>query len=91
MNSEKSVVYEGRNKYRNIIQDQEMVEVVLGMIDECLETEREEVDVLKLAYDVIDAQKYMIEAESKEEAEKGSVLSKLFLKYYKKKEEDRSK
>jgi hypothetical protein len=35
---------------------------VLGLLDESLETVREEVDVLKLAYEVIDEKRYMIEA-----------------------------
>jgi hypothetical protein len=38
-----------------------MVQTLFGLIDECLETEREDVDVLKLAYEIIDDKKYMIE------------------------------
>lgn len=39
---------------------------MLGLFDECLETEREEVNVLKLAYDVIDEGKHMLEASDSE-------------------------
>jgi hypothetical protein len=35
-NSEKTIVFEGRNRFRNILEDPEMIETVLGLIDECL-------------------------------------------------------
>lgn len=63
-----------------------MIEILFGLIDECLETEREEVQVLKLAYKTLDEHKFMLEAENKEEAKKMSPISQLLLKYYKKKE-----
>ena len=43
-----------------------MVEVVLGLIDVCLETERIEVEVLKNAYDLLDERKNMLEAKTVE-------------------------
>ena len=36
-----------------------------------------------MAYDYMDDKKYMLEAESKEEAEKMSLVSRLLLRYYK--------
>jgi len=41
MKGEKTVVYEGRNHFRSITKDHEMISVILGLIDESLETERE--------------------------------------------------
>lgn len=76
------MVYEGRNRFRNIIEDEDMIEGIFGMIDECLETEREEVQTLKLAYDVIDEGKLMLEAPTKEEAEKASPVSRLLKRYF---------
>lgn len=35
-NSEKTVVFEGRNRFKNILEDHEMIETVLGLVDECL-------------------------------------------------------
>ena len=82
LKAQKTVIYEGRNKFRNIIRDYEMIEIILGLIDECLETEREEVELLKLAYDVIDEKMHMIEASSEEEAKRASPISKILTKYY---------
>jgi hypothetical protein len=36
MKGEKTVVYEGRNQFRSITKDHEMVSVILGLIDESL-------------------------------------------------------
>jgi hypothetical protein len=33
LRAEKTVIYEGRNQFRNIVEDWEMVEVVLGLVD----------------------------------------------------------
>ncbi len=68
-----------------------MIEVILGLLDECLETEREEVNLLKLAYDVIDEGRNMIEASTVEEANKGSPMSKILKKFYEKKRDETSK
>ncbi len=64
MRTEKTVVYEGRNRFKNIVTDYDMIEVIMGLIDECLETDREAVNTLKLAYEVIDEGKHMLEASS---------------------------
>lgn len=66
-----------------------MIQTVFGLIDECLETDRQDVNVLKLAYEVIDEKKYMIQGSSNE-AQKASPISKLLLKYYKKKKDETS-
>ena len=82
LRAEKTVVYEGRNRFRSITRDFEMIEVVLGLIDESLETEREEVEVLKLAYDVIDERQHMLEAGSEDEARRASPVSSLLRRYF---------
>lgn len=64
---------------------------MLGLLDESLETGREEVDVLKLAYELIDEKRYMIEAANSSEAQKASPISRLLQRYYKKKSDETSK
>jgi hypothetical protein len=91
LNAEKTVIYEGRDRFRNILKDWEMVEVVLGLVDECLETEREEVQLLKMAYDVIDERKSMLEASTAEEAARTSPVSRLLTRYFQKKKDETSK
>lgn len=61
------------------------------MIDECLETGREDVEVLKLAYGIIDDKKYMIEGATKEEAQRASPVGKWLKRYFEKKEDETSK
>lgn len=39
-----------------------MVSVIMGLVDHCLDVERPEVETLKIAYDFIDDQRFMIEA-----------------------------
>ena len=68
-----------------------MIEAVLGVIDECLETGREDVEVLKLAYGIIDDKKYMIEGTSKEEAQRASPVGRILKRYFQKKEDETSK
>ena len=36
MKAEKTVIYEGRNRFKNILQDFEMIQTVMGLIDQCL-------------------------------------------------------
>jgi len=57
---EKTMIYEGRNKLRNIYEDYEMIAVILGLMDYCLDLDRPDVETLKIAYDFIDAKRYMI-------------------------------
>ncbi len=54
------MIYEGRNKLRNIYEDYEMIAVILGLMDYCLDLDRPDVETLKIAYDFIDAKRYMI-------------------------------
>jgi hypothetical protein len=49
------------------------------------------VDVLKLAYEVIDEKRHMIEAANSSEAQKASPMSRLLQSYYKKKSDETSK
>ena len=58
------------------------------MFQYSLELGEENVKVLEKAYEYMDEKKYMLEAETKEEAQKMSFLSKLLLSYYKKKYDD---
>lgn len=39
-----------------------MVSVTLGLIDCCLDVKRDDVETLKIAYDFIDEQRFMLEA-----------------------------
>lgn len=39
-----------------------MTSVVLGLVDYCLDVERPDVETLKIAYDFIDEQRFMLEA-----------------------------
>lgn len=48
-------------------------------------------EVLKLAYGIIDDKKYMIEGASKEEAERASPVGRLLRRYFQKKEDETSK
>lgn len=58
---EKSVVYEAKNnKFKKIYEDYEMVSVILGLVDCCIDVERPDVETLKIAYDFIDEQKFQI-------------------------------
>ena len=50
MHLEKTMIYEGKNKYKNLYEDFEMMSVVLGLIDYCMDLPRPETDVLKDAY-----------------------------------------
>lgn len=36
LKAEKTVIYEGRNQFRSIVKDFEMIEVIMGLLDECL-------------------------------------------------------
>jgi hypothetical protein len=56
-----------------------------------LETEREDVETLRLAYDVIDEGRHMLEAKTKEEAQKASPVGKILKKYFEKKRDETSK
>ena len=62
-----------------------MIATVMGMLEYSLELGEEKVNALEKAYEYLDEKKYMIEAETKEEAEKISLVSKLILAYYKRK------
>jgi hypothetical protein len=84
LNLEKSVILEGRNQHRSLHHDEEMVEVVLGMLDYCLELPQENVRVLEKAYQYLDERKYMLEGEDDSEMAKNSWLSKKLLTFYKK-------
>ncbi len=60
---EKSVVYEAKNnRLKNIWIDYEMVAVILGLIDNCMDVSRPEVETLNLAYDYIDDQRFQKQA-----------------------------
>jgi hypothetical protein len=84
---EKSVVYEGKNsKLKNIYQDYEMTSVVLGLVDYCLDVERPDVEALKIAYDFIDDQRFMLEAKEGEKI-KNSPAGKILTEYYEKKKD----
>jgi len=39
-----------------------MVSVILGLMDYCLDVKRSDVETLKIAYDFIDDQRFMLEA-----------------------------
>lgn len=80
----KSVILEGRkDDFKKIYYDEEVVAAVMGMMEYTLEIPQVGVQVLDMAYDYMDDKKYMLEAESKEEAEKMSLVSRLLLRYYK--------
>lgn len=58
---EKSIIYEAKNnRFKKIYEDYEMVSVILGLVDYCLDIERPDVETLKIAYDFIDEQRFQI-------------------------------
>jgi len=67
-----------------------MVSVIMGLVDHCLDVERPEVETLKIAYDFIDDQRFMIEAKEGEKIKEAPV-SRLLTKYYQKKKDWNSK
>ena len=67
-----------------------MTSVVLGLVDYCLDIERPDVEALKIAYDFIDEQRFMIEAKEGEKI-KNSPVGKLLTDHYQKKKDWDSK
>lgn len=82
---EKTFVLEGtKNEHRNIYDDPEVMQTILGMCEFTIDKPRENVKVLEKAYEYLDERKYMIEADTEEEANKDSLFSRA-VNYLKKK------
>jgi hypothetical protein len=58
------VILEANNKYRSIFHDEEMVSVLLGLFDYCLEMPTLNRKVLEKSYQYIDEQRWMIQGDN---------------------------
>lgn len=66
-----------------MIHDEEMVSVLLGLFDYCLEMPEMNRKVLEKSYQYIDEQRWMIPGDSEDEYKKAPWVSKWLHKYYK--------